>query len=145
MLPETCKTSRMRKQPNISKANHNPISTRRPIVPSSRRPPRGYTLLETLIALIIFVSIVVPIISYVYQNKQLAKARHAVTAMCILEQEAERIRFDADNVFHKKSRKITTRTWEVICKTRGSWLIKCSLSARLSGEKFGELVFYTSD
>lgn len=72
----------------------------------------GFTILEALFGLLIFVGIVVPFLVYINGSKNAGKAKDVVIAESILEQEIEKAKFENQNPT-EITRTINSVLWKV--------------------------------
>jgi len=101
----------------------------------------GYTLLESLIAISIFLILMVPLTARLHEADKTARVRHKTTAMCILEQEAALIRH-GESPFPVKKRTVAGREWVVETSAEGNPLRTYRMHAFLDGREISEVVFH---
>jgi type II secretory pathway pseudopilin PulG len=102
----------------------------------------GYTLLEVLISLFLFIAIAVPMLTGVVTNTGALRSQEALTAAYILEQEAAFARLFPDDVPLVKHRVVDGKSWTVTIDAQGSPLRKFELVAMHNGKKCGMVVVY---
>ncbi|MGA2506121.1 MAG: hypothetical protein ABSF80_01415 [Chitinispirillaceae bacterium] len=102
----------------------------------------GYTLIEVVISLSIFIAIAVPMLCAVISNTGALRSQEALEATWMLEQEAESIRLLPDEVMPVKHRIIEGRDWTVRIESEGKSLVKYSLTASRKDKVRGSVVFY---
>ncbi|MGA2508556.1 MAG: hypothetical protein ABSF80_13895 [Chitinispirillaceae bacterium] len=102
----------------------------------------GYTLIEVVISLSIFIAIAVPMLCAVISNTGALRSQEALEAVWMLEQEAESIRFSPDEVMPVKHQIIEGRDWTVRIESEGKPLVKYSLTALRKDKVRGSVVMY---
>jgi hypothetical protein len=102
----------------------------------------GYTLIEVVISLAIFISISVPMLCAVIKNTGALRSQEALEATWTLEQEAATIRFSPDESMPVKHRIIEGRDWTVRIETEGKPLVKYSLTASRKDKVRGRMVLF---
>jgi type II secretory pathway pseudopilin PulG len=85
----------------------------------------GYTLIETLIALIVFVGVVVPLLAVLFGARNQNRAQDMVTAACILEQEAKKAQVMPDPPPPLITRKINNIDWKIRWEVSNDPLQRC--------------------
>jgi prepilin-type N-terminal cleavage/methylation domain-containing protein len=100
---------------------------------------RGYTLLETMIALTIFAAIVLPLTSYLYRDLIFARYQDKVTAQCLLDQEVRRAQVFPNQISPIKRRRAGNQDWEIRNQTTGDKLMKCTFTALKNNRIVGEV------
>jgi hypothetical protein len=91
----------------------------------------GYTLIEVVISLAIFISISVPMLCAVIKNTGALRSQEAAT-----------IRFSPDESMPVKHRIIEGRDWTVRIETEGKPLVKYSLTASRKDKVRGRMVLF---
>ena len=109
---------------------------------SDKQNNRGYSLLEAVVALALFMLLIVPLIGRFSNVSRINKGRNLLTATCLLEQEAELIRFNPYDVSPSKRRKLSDQEWIVKTSVKGQELKEFLIEARLNDKKVSELFFY---
>lgn len=109
---------------------------------ASHNRRRGYTLLETLIALAILLSIIVPLTAVAYKNSGALRARSALTAQCLLEQEAALATAFPEDVVPVKRRMIDDAEWVVKTEITGKDPLVYAMTALWGTRAEGKVVFY---
>lgn len=107
-----------------------------------RNNPNGYTLLEVLIAMSLFLMVIVPMMGYMSASAKVNKGRDTMIASCILEQEAAQISLFPTEIFSTKRRTVNGREWVIQASFEGNELIKCTLSAAKHGKTVDKVIFY---
>ena len=102
----------------------------------------GYTLIEVVISLAIFISISVPMLCAVIKNTGALRSQDALEAVWMLEQEAASIRLSPDEAMPVKHRIIEGRDWTVRIESEGKPLVKYSLTASRKDKVRGKLVLF---
>lgn len=106
------------------------------------RQERGYTLLEVIISLFLLMAVAVPAVTAFFLNGSSIKSQHDLTAVWLLEQEAENLRIVPDEVVSIKRRKIGDVEWVIQIDAVGSPLVRYHLTALKKGKRAGELFLY---
>ncbi len=88
---------------------------------------RGYTVIEALIALSIFVAVVVPLMQRMYISAKINRGKDKMVASCIIEQETALLYTFPDRIFTSKSRTINRKKWTVKAYIKGDKLKKVEL------------------
>jgi hypothetical protein len=102
----------------------------------------GYTLIEVVISLAIFISISVPMLCAVIRNTGALRSQEALEATWMLDQEAASIRFSSDEAMPVKHRIIEGRDWTVRIETEGKPLVKYLLTASRKDKVRGRMVLF---
>jgi prepilin-type N-terminal cleavage/methylation domain-containing protein len=102
----------------------------------------GYTLLETLIALVIFVGVVVPLLAYISGGKSQDRARELIIATCLLDQEVKKARFNTGDVPMIVSRNINGLEWQVKFSCSGAGLQSCNAGVYKNGKYITDAAFF---
>lgn len=102
----------------------------------------GYTLIEVIISLSIFIAISVPMLCAVINNTGSLRSREALEATWMLDQEAASIRFSPDEAMPVKHRIIEGREWTVRIETEGKPLVRYSLTASRKDKVRGRMVMF---
>jgi hypothetical protein len=79
----------------------------------------GYTLIEALISITVFVGIVVPLMAHVYNSKGQARSNDLVVAESVLEQEIAKAQILSDNPSPEITRTIINAEWMVKFEVNG--------------------------
>jgi prepilin-type N-terminal cleavage/methylation domain-containing protein len=108
----------------------------------TRRTQRGYTLLETLVAMSILLIVLVPLMSRMVTARNMRFAADTVTAACLLRQEAEQIRFAPQSYQPVKKRTIEGVTWTITTEASGAPLVCYQLRATNGTYSKGALTLY---
>lgn len=102
----------------------------------------GYTLLETLIAFVILLVIVVPLVSFLFRISGAHDSERMFTGICLMEQEAALVRAFPGKSIPVKMRIINGREWVIKTEVGGSELLQYKMRVS-EGEKMrGEVMFY---
>lgn len=101
----------------------------------------GYTLVEVIVAFFIFMAIAVPMIISIFNNKSSIRASESLTAICLLEQEAMKLRFSTDQELDNGTRTINGKEWQISVEKSGGPLVQYHLTATIHNQKRGELYF----
>lgn len=97
----------------------------------------GVTLVEALVALAVFLVVVVPMISFAFRDNQSRVTEVMLTAACILEQEAARVRRDPAGMPPSKTRTIQGEQWTIECEKEGADLFTFKITVKHpAGKRF---------
>jgi hypothetical protein len=102
----------------------------------------GYTLMEVLISLSMFIAIAVPMLAAVATNTGTLRSQEALMASWILEQEAAGVRLFPEDVAPIKYRVVDGKSWTITIDAQGSPLRKFELVAVHKGKKCGKVIVY---
>ena len=102
----------------------------------------GYTLVEVLVAMGLFLVVIVPLIGHMTVAIKINKGKNKMVAASIIEQEAAVLRMFPDETFNVKHRKIDGREWVVKTSFKGEKLKICHISAHYKGKEIDKAVFY---
>lgn len=83
------------------------------------RSNSGYTLIEALIAITVFVGIVVPLMVHVFNSKGQARSQDLLLAQCLLEQEIGKARIMPDNPSPEITRAVFNSQWTIRFEVNG--------------------------
>jgi len=103
---------------------------------------RGYTLLETLIALAILMSVIVPLTTMLHKNSGAIHTRNALIAQCLLEQEAALAMAFPEDVLPVKRRMIDSLEWIVKTEVTGKDPLVYAMTALRGTREEGKVIFY---
>jgi competence protein ComGF len=103
----------------------------------------GYTLIEVLISLFLLMAVAVPAISAFFLNSSSIRSQKDLTAVWLLEQEAENLRIVPGDAVSIKRRKVGDVEWVIQIEATGSPLIRYHLTALIKGKRAGELYSYS--
>jgi hypothetical protein len=115
-----------------------------PVRSPSRKDAKcsGYTLVEVMIGLSLFLCVVVPLMAALYANTGLQRNEDALVGVWLLEQEAASVRLFGNERELSKHRIINGDEWTVEVQAEGAPLTKYTLIALKHGKKKGEVVAY---
>ncbi len=102
----------------------------------------GYTLLEALIALTIFMIAVVPLTMRIMTVPGASRVARQVIATCILEQEAAALRLAPHKTPVRKKRMVGGREWEVRFDYAGEKLKMCKVAVVMEKKVVAEAQLY---
>ena len=102
----------------------------------------GYTLVEVLISLFIFIAIAVPMIAGVITNTGSLRSEEALVASWILEQEATAARLFPEKIVPIRYRTVGGKEWIIQTEQSGSPLVRVDLVALHRGKKCGRVIVY---
>lgn len=103
---------------------------------------KGYTLLEALISMSLFLVLVVPLILHMSNSAKTNKGKEKLTAICLLEQETTHLRLFPNDIFTSKRRTTGNCEWEIKASFEGSNLKKYHLKAFKKKRLIEQIVFY---
>ena len=101
----------------------------------------GYSLLETVIALAILISIVVPVVSIMRRNNRISAARHELTGIWLIEREAILVRAFPEKVIPLKRYTVKGREWTLRINKKGNEILEYYLTAERNKKKMAEACF----
>jgi type II secretory pathway pseudopilin PulG len=107
-----------------------------------KREESGYTLLEALVALGIFLMVFVPLIGRFGAAGNVSLARDKVIAMCLAEQEAALVKAFPDQAEPAKRRQAGGQEWLVRTEVSPGPLRQCVVTVSRGQRKCGEVRFY---
>jgi prepilin-type N-terminal cleavage/methylation domain-containing protein len=99
---------------------------------------KGYTLLEVMIGLAVFVTVVIPLTSFLFKDLFFAKYQDKVTAFCLLDQEIKKAQVFPGAMCSLKRLNVASQDWEIRSETSGSGLMKCKFTAMKNKIIYGE-------
>lgn len=112
---------------------------------SALRNQAGYTLLEVLIALIIFMAAVVPLIGRLWTVNMSIDAQNKYTAQCLLEQEIACSQTFPADIIPLKRRMVNAKEWEITSALTGSTLQSCAIAVSVNKKTYASAVIYVYD
>jgi prepilin-type N-terminal cleavage/methylation domain-containing protein len=101
----------------------------------------GFTLIETMMSLVIFTAIVIPLMSFLYQDTFFAHDRDKIIALCLLDQEGKILRRIPAMYAPVKRKMINGIEWTIKTEKEGTPLITFKLSALKKDKIIGEVLF----
>jgi hypothetical protein len=107
-----------------------------------RSSSHGYTLLEALIALSIFMVVIVPLLGRLATGAGMSRARDALAASCLIEQTAVGIELYPDEVKPVERRRVGPRVYEIRTDASGSGLQTYRIRVSCRGKRIGEAIVY---
>jgi type II secretory pathway pseudopilin PulG len=102
----------------------------------------GYTLVEVLISLFIFIAIAIPMLTGVFTNTGSLRSEEALVAAWILEQEAATVRLFPEEIVQVRRRIIDGKEWIVLAEQTGAPLVRVDLTALHQRKKCGRVIVY---
>ena len=108
----------------------------------TRKTKKGYTLVEVLVAMGLFLVVIVPLIGHMSVAIKINKGKNKMVAASIIEQESSVLRMFPDETFNVKRRKIGGREWVIKTSFKGGKLKTCRISAHYKGKEIGKAIFY---
>lgn len=108
----------------------------------SKNDVRGFTLIEVLVALALFLVVIVPLIGHMSVSVKINRGKNKMVAACIIEQEAAKMRMFPDETFNEKRRKINGKEWVIKTTFKGNKLKTCRISAHYKGKMIDKAIFY---
>ena len=118
----------------------NNVSASRQTVPAQGNA--GFTLLETLISLAIFMAIALPLVANVYTIDHAVIGLDKITATCILEQEVALCRAFPDKIQVLKTRRVGDVDWTVRTTIEGKEFATVRLTVDKADKQISKVVFY---
>jgi len=103
---------------------------------------KGYSLIEMLVAMVLFLACIVPLMSHMSSSARINRGKDKMVAACILEQEAALLKLHPDEVFNTERRTINGIEWIIKANFQGNELKKCTLSASAKGKMIDKVIFY---
>ncbi len=85
----------------------------------------GFTLVETLMAVVVFLGVVVPLMASVFAGRNQNRAQDLFTATCILEQETKKVQVLPDNPAPEIARTINGVEWKIKWDVTGDKIQTC--------------------
>jgi prepilin-type N-terminal cleavage/methylation domain-containing protein len=104
----------------------------------------GFTLVEAIIALVVFAGVVIPLALFIGKRETSIRDRDIITAISILEQESRLAQFDPQSIVPIKIRKVGGEGWRVECSAQGSDLQLCTMKALKNGKSVSMVKFYNA-
>jgi hypothetical protein len=102
---------------------------------------QGYTLLEAMIGLTLLLTVLIPLMVKMHDINRLNRGNNAITASCLLEQEAALIQGFPDECLSSKRRVVLGKKWEIKATFTGNGLVQCLLTASLGKKEIERVVF----
>jgi hypothetical protein len=103
---------------------------------------RGYMLFESLIALAILISVVVPLTTLFYRKSNSVRLQQSITSMCLMEQEAALSIAFPQGAVPTKRRALDGKEWTVKTETSGADPVVYKIIASMNGRVIDSVVFY---
>jgi Tfp pilus assembly protein PilV len=101
----------------------------------------GFTILEALIACVIFVSIVVPLMTFLFKDSDFVRDRDKITALCLLDQEAKTLQVFPEMYAPVKKKEINGIVWQLKSEVQGKELLLFTIKAFKGEKEIQEVVF----
>lgn len=105
----------------------------------------GYTLVEVLVSLGIFLAIIVPLMGSMSASVKVNRGKDKLIAAGILEQEAAILRMFPGEIFTEKRRKIGQKEWVIKASFGGDRLKICTLQVMVKGKLVDKAIFYVHE
>ena len=102
----------------------------------------GYTLLETVISLMILTSVIVPCIAFFYRSTVLTDVYRELEAAWLIEQEAAVIRTFPGEFLPVRRRYIEGKEWTIRSARTGGNVVTYRISAEHNGKIKAAAIFY---
>jgi Tfp pilus assembly protein FimT len=102
----------------------------------------GYSLLETVIALVILIAVVVPLVSLMHRDNTIAAARNELTGIWLIEREAALVRDFPEKQVPLKRYTVKDREWTLRINKKGHDIVEYYLVAELKGKKMADACFF---
>lgn len=109
------------------------------MVINNRQP--GFTMIEAIIACVIFVSIFVPLMSFLYKDSNFIRDRDKITGLCLLDQEAKTLQIFPQLYAPVKKKEINGMEWQIKTEPQGKDLVLYKISAFKKEQLITEVVF----
>jgi Tfp pilus assembly protein PilV len=102
----------------------------------------GFTLLEVVIGIVLFVAVALPLTAWFYSNNGTIHSQESLIAVWLLEQESAHIKMFPEEVGSVRVRVVDGKEWKIMINKEGNQLVQYTLSAATNGKKMGEVVVY---
>ncbi|MBD3390626.1 MAG: prepilin-type N-terminal cleavage/methylation domain-containing protein [Chitinivibrionales bacterium] len=102
----------------------------------------GYTLLEVLVALTVFLLVLTPLLTRLVITGSSSRAADRITAACLLEQESALASHSPDAVLPHETRNLYGRLWTVKTATTGGELKEYQMKAYKGERLAGSVRWY---
>jgi prepilin-type N-terminal cleavage/methylation domain-containing protein len=106
------------------------------------RHSTGFTLIEVMIAVVVFVGVVVPLLAHIFGGKNQNRAQDLITATCFLEQEAKKAQVLPDNPAPEITRTINGVEWKIKWVVTGEKIQTCVAKVFKSGKFVTDACMY---
>ena len=126
----------------IKRPVHVKRQFRASVSPKKSQNQCGYTLFESLIALAILITVVVPLTTLFHRKADAARLARSIAAACILEQEAALAAAFPQDVAPVKRRQIDGKEWTVRTGASGSGPIVYKMIVAMNGRAVDSVFFY---
>ncbi len=103
---------------------------------------KGYAIIETMIALAIFIVCVVPLTTGIMRAGKVRQSADVVTASCLLEQHSALIQTSPSQILPKKKKRIGKREWLVETSYEGGELRKYTVTVTQANKLVTSGQFY---
>ena len=100
----------------------------------------GFTLVEALVAMVVFVALVVPLMVYIFGTRNQNRAQDLFTATCFLEQEAKKAQVLPDNPAPEITRTINGVEWKMKWEVSGDKIQTCVAKVYKNGKMVTDAV-----
>jgi hypothetical protein len=102
----------------------------------------GYTLIETVLSLVVLMAVAVPMLSRLYRGFMIADTRLEVTGTWLLEQEAAIINMFPSTMLPVKRRYINGTEWTIRAERQRAEPAHYLLTAEVRGKECATVHFY---
>ncbi len=103
---------------------------------------KGYTLLETMVALALFLAVIVPLTERMVLSIRVNRGKDKIIATSLVEQEAARLKAFPDQIFSSKQRVVKGRKWTIKASFTGKSLKQCQLEVYKGRRFINRTIFY---
>lgn len=105
----------------------------------------GFTLIEVIVGLMLFVVVALPLIAGLYRSTGSLQSQESLIATWLLEQESASVRLFPEAGLSTRRRVIDGKLWMVQIRPEGSPLVRYTLTALKNGKEKGKVVVYGID
>ena len=102
----------------------------------------GFTLIEALVALVVFVGVVVPLLVHLSGGKEQARAQNLIVAESFLEQEAKKAQTLTESPAPEITRTINGVEWKITWTVSGDKIQLCKAVVYKAGTIVTDAGFY---
>lgn len=106
---------------------------------------RGYTLLESMVALVLFLLVVVPLMARMSIATKMNRGVDVIIASSILEQESMHLRLFPEDFYMTRSRSVNGQEWKIKGTMTGNAFKTITLSASKNNRVIERCTLYLHD